>query len=80
MKETRILEISMQDKNADSIMIRQILSQSDKNVRTNEGLVEATKNQSGYMMIRLNGDPQEIDKIEYKIKSIKGASVDRLSL
>lgn len=80
MKETRIIGINMQNKNIESREVRQILSQCDPMVRTSEGLMEVTGDQEGYMMIRLMGDALEIDKIENKIKAIKGSSVEILSL
>jgi hypothetical protein len=80
MKETRILGINMLNKSIDTIEVRQILTQGNPLVRSSEGLVEATNNPEGFMMVKLKGDSQELDKVESKIKEIKDLNVERLSL
>jgi hypothetical protein len=80
MKETRILSINMLNKSIDTIEVRQILTQCNPLVRSSEGLVESTNSKEGFMMVKLKGDSQEIDKVENKIKEIKDLNVERLSL
>jgi hypothetical protein len=80
MKETRILSINMLNKSIDTIEVRQILTQGNPLVRSSEGLVESTNSKEGFMMVKLKGDSQEIDKVENKIKEIKDLNVERLSL
>ena len=80
MKETRILSINMLHKAVDTTEVRQILSQCDRSVRANEGLLEQSDDPEGLMMISLKGETQEIDKVEERIKKIKDLSIERLSL
>ncbi|MBN1183960.1 MAG: hypothetical protein JXB49_16830 [Bacteroidales bacterium] len=79
--ETRILGIQVKDRQNDAAQLQQVLTNYGCFIKTRLGLHEMSAencSSKGLIILELTGSPEDMQKVEDKIKALKGLDVQKM--